>query len=83
VPAAASSRSAGRRPDVPALGIAVMSPWGWRILAVFTMVALGLCITFFLDGKTVFAALWVVIAAGWAGFSYRLWRLHLDWDKPR
>ena len=82
-PAAASSRSAGRRPDVPALGITVMSPWGWRILAVFTMVALGLCITFFLDGKTVFGALWVVIAAGWGGFSYRLWRLHLAWDAPR
>jgi hypothetical protein len=80
VPAAVSSRRADRRPDVPALGIAVMSPWGWRILAVFTMVALGLCITFFLDGKTVFGALWVVIAAGWGGFSYRLWRLHLDWD---
>ena len=83
VPAAAATRSAGQRPDVPALGIAVMSPWGWRILAVFTMVALGLCITFFLDGKTVFGALWVVIAAGWGGFSYRLWRLHLGWDAPR
>jgi hypothetical protein len=78
-PAATSSRSAGR-PDVPALGIAVMSPWGWRILAVFTMVALGLCITFFLDGHTVFGVLWVVIALGWGGFSFRLWRLHLAWD---
>jgi hypothetical protein len=80
VPATPTSRSGGRRPDVPALGIAVMSPWGWRILAVFTMVAFGLCVTFFLDGKTIFGALWVVIAAGWGGFSYRLWRLHLNWD---
>jgi hypothetical protein len=80
VPAARSSRSAGRTVDVPALGIAVMSPWGWRILAVFTMVALGLCVTFFLDGHTVFGVLWVVVAAGWAGFSYRLRRLHLEWD---
>ena len=80
VPAAGSSRSAGRRADVPALGIVVMSPWGWRILAVFTMVALGLCVTFFLDGHTVFGVLWIVVAAGWGGFSYRLRRLHLDWD---
>jgi hypothetical protein len=82
VPAASSSRSAGRRPDVPALGIAVMSPWGWRILAVFAMVALGLCITFLLDGRTVFGILWIVIAAGWGGFSYRLRKLHLEWDAP-
>jgi hypothetical protein len=82
VPAARSSRSAGRRPDVPALGIAVMSPWGWRILAVFAMVALGLCVTFFLDGHTVFGALWIVIAVGWGGFSFRLWRMHLAWDAP-
>jgi hypothetical protein len=79
-PAATSSRSAGRRADEPALGIVVMSPWGWRILAVFTMVALGLCITFFLDGHTVFGALWVVVAVGWGFFAHRLWRLHLDWD---
>jgi hypothetical protein len=78
-PAVGSSRSAGR-PDMPALGIVVMSPWGWRILTVFTLVALGLCITFFLDGKTVFGALWVVIAAAWGWFSHKLWRLHLDWD---
>jgi hypothetical protein len=80
VPAARSSRNAGRSAGVPALGIAVMSPWGWRILTVFTMLALGLCITFFLDGHTVYAAFWVVIAVGWGGFSYRLRRLHLDWD---
>jgi hypothetical protein len=79
-PAVPSSRRAGDRPDVPALGIAVMSQWGWRILAVFAMVAFGLCITFFLDGHTVFGALWVVVALGWGGFSFRLWRLHLDWD---
>jgi hypothetical protein len=80
VPVTAPSRGSGRHPDMPVLGIAVMSPWGWRILAVFTMVAVGLCITFFLDGKTIFGAFWVVIAAGWGGFSYRLWRLHLNWD---
>jgi hypothetical protein len=78
--AASSSRSAGTKAELPALGIAVMSPWGWRILTVFTMVALGLCVTFFLDGHTVFGAVWVVIAGGWGVFSYRLWRMHLAWD---
>lgn len=73
-------RSAGR--SEPLLGIAVMSPWGWRILAVFTLVALGLCLTFFLDGHAVYGALWVIVAAGWATFTYRLWRSHLAWDRP-
>ena len=82
LPAAGSSRSAGRRADEPALGIAVMSPWGWRILTVFTMLALGLCITFFLDGHTVFGLLWIIVAAGWGGFSYWLRRLHIAWDAP-
>lgn len=56
-----------------------MSAWGWRILTVFAMLALGLCITFFVDGHTVFGAFWVVITLGWGGFAYRLRCLHLDW----
>ena len=80
VPAASSSGRAGGLAEPPALGIAVMSPWGWRILAVFTMVAVGLCITFFLDGKTVFGVLWVVVAGGWGTFAYVLWHRHLAWD---
>lgn len=58
-----------------------MSPWGWRLLAVFAMVALGLCLTFFLDGKSVFGALWTVVALAWGGFSLKLWRQHLAWDR--
>ncbi|MCL6091423.1 MAG: hypothetical protein M1435_00515 [Actinobacteria bacterium] len=57
-----------------------MSPWGWRILAVFAMVATGLCLTFFVDGKTMFASLWVVVSLAWGGFSFKLWREHLRWD---
>jgi hypothetical protein len=76
-----SSRRAGGRAE-PTLGIVVMSPWGWRILTVFAMFALGLCITFFLDGHTVIGALWVVVAAAWGGFAFKLWRLHLAWDAP-
>ena len=65
----------------PRLGIAVMSPWGWRILAVFTLVAAGLCLTFFLDGRAVYGALWVIVTGGWGTFAYRLWRSHLAWDR--
>ena len=71
---------AGSQAELPALGIAVMSPWGWRVLALFTMVALGLCLTFFIDGKSIFGALWVVVSVAWGGFSFRLWRQHLKWD---
>ena len=51
LPAPTSPAAAGRRADLPVLGIVVMSPWGWRILAVAAMVAVGLCITFLLDGR--------------------------------
>jgi len=73
-------RAAGRA-DRPLLGVAVTSPWGWRVLAVFTLLAIGLCITFLLDGHTFIGAMWVVIALGWGSFTLRLWRLHLDWDR--
>lgn len=76
-----STGRAGSQAGLPALGIAVMSPWGWRILAVFAMVAVGLCLTFFIDGKTLFASLWVVVSLTWSGFSLKLWRQHLDWDR--
>ena len=75
VPIAASGTA-----DPPQLGIAVMSSWGWRILAVFTMVALGLAVTFTLDGHTAFAVIWLVITAAWGFFALVLWRRHLAWD---
>ena len=68
------------RRGLPPLGIVVMSTWGWRILAVFAMVAFGLCITFFLDGHTIFGALWLFIAASWGWFTYKLRLRHLAWD---
>ena len=60
-----------------------MSPWGWRILAVAAMVAVGLAVTFLLDGHTAIGGFWVFIAVSWAFFTYRLWRLHLAWDLGR
>jgi hypothetical protein len=45
------------------------------------MVAVGLCLTFFLDGKAVYGALWAMVAGCWAAFTLKLWRLHLAWDR--
>jgi hypothetical protein len=70
----------GGQADAPALGIVVMSPWGWRIFTMATLVALGICITFFLDGHTAYGGLWVFVAVGWGAFSFKLWRMHLAWD---
>ena len=67
--------------EVPMLGVAVMSSWGWRIMAVFAMVGAGVCLTFYLDGNTVFAGLWTVIALAWSAFAAFLWRKHLAWDR--
>jgi hypothetical protein len=78
--AAPSPAVTGGRAEPPVLGVVVMSPWGWRILAVAAMVAIGLCITFLLDGKTLIGALWVVIAGAWSAFTWKLWRMHLAWD---
>ena len=80
VPVATKPGPAGRRTDLPALGIVVMSSWGWRILAVATMMAVGLCVTFFLDGHSAFGALWAFVAVAWGLFTFRLWRMHLAWD---
>gem|GEM_PF-2465105 len=72
---------AGSPAELPALGVAVMSPWGWRVLAVFAMVALGLSLTFFVDKRPTFGALWVVVTLAWGGFGLKLWRDHLAWDQ--
>jgi hypothetical protein len=78
---APTSEPADAPVELPALGMAVASSWGWRIMAVFTMVAFGLCITFFLDGHTVFGALWVVITVAWGFFTNQLRLRHLAWDR--
>jgi hypothetical protein len=80
LPAVPNSSQAGSQAQPPPLGIVVMSNWGWRILAVFAMVAFGLCLTFSLDGHTVFGALWLFITASWGWFTYKLRLRHLAWD---
>jgi hypothetical protein len=84
LPAVASSgRAVNQASEPPPLGIVVMSSWGWRIMAVAVLVALGLSITFLLDGHTVIGAFWVFIAAAWGFFTIKLWRMHLAWDLGR
>jgi hypothetical protein len=83
MPAATKSGLAGGRAEPPLLGLAVMSNWGWRIMAVFAMIALGLSITFLTDGHTVIGAFWVFITAAWSFFTIKLWRMHLAWDLGR
>ncbi len=77
LPEARTSEPADGPMELPPLGMAVASPWGWRIMAVVTLVAIGLCITFFLDGHTVFGFLWVVIAVAWSFFTNQLRLRHL------
>lgn len=82
-PTAVAPRQAGGKAEPPVLGIVVMSSWGWRIMAVAVMVAIGLSVTFLLDGHTAIGGLWVFIALAWGFFTYRLWRMHLSWDLGR
>lgn len=67
--------------DAPLLGAAVMSPWGWRVMAVFAMVGIGVCLTLYLESRFVFAGMWTVIAGAWSAFAAFLWRKHLAWDR--
>ena len=67
--------------ELPPLGIAVASNWGWRIMATFTLVASGLCLTFFLDGKPVYGALWVIVTVAWGYFTNLLRLRHMEWDR--
>lgn len=56
----------------------VRSVWIWRAFFVLSLVAVGVAIIFFGNGKTVPAILWLVIAAGWFAFAMGLWRKHSD-----
>jgi hypothetical protein len=45
------------------------------------MVAVGLCLTLLLDGRTAFGVFWLFVSAAWGAFTFKLWRMHLDWYK--
>jgi len=60
------------------LAAVVRSAWGWRAMAVFSLLALGLCATLFFDGHSGYGAAWAVITAAWGTFTAVLWRRHLD-----
>lgn len=44
------------------------------------LVALGLCITFFSEGRAGYGGAWVLITFGWTGTALWLWRKHLRED---
>jgi len=83
LPATSGPGLAGQAAETPALGIIVMSSWGWRIMAVAVMVGLGLCVTFLLDGHSALGGLWAFVALAWGFFTVKLWRMHLAWDAGR
>jgi hypothetical protein len=59
---------------------AVSSSFVWRAFAMMSLVALGFCINFAVQGYTLFyTACWGVIAVFWLAFSMFLWRQHTRW----
>ena len=59
----------------------VKTVWVWRAFFLMSLVAVGIAIILATNGKTTFAALWGVIAAGWFGISMFLWKKHTDMDR--
>lgn len=58
----------------------VRSVWVWRGFLLMSLVAVGIVIIFATNGKTTYAALWGVIAAGWFAISVFLWKKHNDME---
>ena len=58
----------------------VRSVWVWRGFLLMSLVAVGIVIIFATNGKTTYAALWGVIAAGWFAISMFLWKKHNDME---
>ena len=59
----------------------VRSVWAWRAFFLMSLVAVGIAIILATNGKTTYAALWGVIAAGWFGVSMFLWKKHTEVDR--
>jgi hypothetical protein len=59
----------------------VKTVWVWRAFFLMSLVAVGIAIILATNGKTTYAALWGVIAAGWFGISMFLWKKHTDMDR--
>lgn len=54
----------------------VRSVWVWRGFVMMALVAIGIVIILAANGRTTYAALWGVIAAGWFTIGMWLWRQH-------
>jgi hypothetical protein len=77
---AATAASATPRFRLPDGTRSVESVWVWRGFLFMAFIALGLCVTFAVGGKGLFAIAWAVITAGWFGTSMWLWRKHVRAD---
>jgi hypothetical protein len=52
----------------------------WRGFVFISLIALGLCLTFAIDGQLFYAAAWGAITAGWFSVAMWLWRKHVHYD---
>ena len=79
-PAGAGRPGAGRpdRPEKWQLDDSrqVRTGWAWRGLLAMSLVAVGVAIIMAGNHHDTFALIWLVIGAGWFGFSMLLWRKH-------
>jgi hypothetical protein len=82
--------TAGRAPDpspggsgrfrLPDGSRSAQSVWVWRAFLFLSLIALGLCLSFAVGGRLLYAVAWGVITAGWFGIAMWLWRQHLRLD---
>ena len=78
IPAPTAKKPRVRLPDGSR---SVQSPWIWRGFFLLSLVALGLALSLSLQGHYLFAALWLVITAGWFATSMWLWRKNVLLDR--
>lgn len=57
----------------------VRSGWIWRGFLVLSLFAVGVALILNGNHHSDLAVVWLVIAAGWFGFSMFLWRRHTRW----
>ena len=58
----------------------VQSPWVWRGLLLFSIVAGGICLSLATAGKPLLAGAWAFIAVGWFSVSMWVWRRHAKYN---
>ena len=57
------------------------SPWVWRGMFFFSLIALGICLMLVTGNQISYALAWAVIAAGWFAISMWQWRRHTQYHR--